>query len=570
MKDFHDRYLKGVGDLLQTIEQADADYLSVLTLQGRLAQAISETRQYGPTDSARAEIRSLCGIDELPETALPKIYHNLPQPDYGRFVGREQELTRIYELLSPTNRHFLVTIDGIGGIGKSALALEVAHRYLRDTTTLPEPERFDAIIWTSAKRTTLTAKGIVQRRQASRTLDDIYTTISITLEREDITRARLEEQPELVRRALTQQRTLLIVDNLETVDDEAVLTFLRELPAPTKAIVTTRHRIDAAHPVRLVGMPWDDAEVLIAQECDKKGMILADEQVRKLYNRTGGVPLALVWIIAQMGLGYSVEAMLHRLSQRSEDISRFCFEGAIERIRNTDAYKLLMALCLFATDASHEAVGYVSGLGEDALNEGLVMLKQMSLVDDVSGRVQMLPLTKLFTAFELERNKNFHWSAKQKRLEWALDIIAKYAGTHIEEGARYIEADYANIVEVIESCIQEGSTELAAKLTCQIAPLPYIRGEWTEAISLIQRALPDTETPCDPAIRADLLRQMGWILTNQGATGEGSRLLHESARLARNIDNLQILSDVHIRLGQAHMQEGEFGPANDFFCRHCA
>ncbi len=50
-----------------------------------------------------------------------------------------------------------------------------------------------------------------------------------------------------MRRALSQQRTLLIVDNLETVDDERVLTFIREVPEPTKVIVTTRHRLDVAY-----------------------------------------------------------------------------------------------------------------------------------------------------------------------------------------------------------------------------------------------------------------------------------------------------------------------------------
>jgi hypothetical protein len=95
----------------------------------------------------------------------PKVYHNLPQPDYGQFIGREEELKRVHELLSPNSRHFVVTIDGIGGIGKSALALEVAHRYLRDYDRLAPEERFEAIIWTSAKQTQLTVDGIVQRRQ---------------------------------------------------------------------------------------------------------------------------------------------------------------------------------------------------------------------------------------------------------------------------------------------------------------------------------------------------------------------------------------------------------------------
>jgi hypothetical protein len=204
------------------------------------------------------------------ESPKPKIYHNLPQPDYGRFVGREKEFAQVVRILRLRILTPLVTIDGIGGIGKSALALEVTHFYLRNFDRIPPEERFEAIIWTSAKQTVLSVEGIVQRRQALRTLDDIYTTIAVALQREDITRTRPEEQSEVVRNALIQQRTLLVVDNLETVDDEAVLEFLRELPAPTKAIVTTRHRIDVAYPVRLVGMPRDDAQELIAQESKKK------------------------------------------------------------------------------------------------------------------------------------------------------------------------------------------------------------------------------------------------------------------------------------------------------------
>ena len=56
MRDLNDRYLRGVNDLLQTIDPTDADYLTTLTLQCQLAQAISEIRQYGPTDSARVDI----------------------------------------------------------------------------------------------------------------------------------------------------------------------------------------------------------------------------------------------------------------------------------------------------------------------------------------------------------------------------------------------------------------------------------------------------------------------------------------------------------------------------------
>src|SRR6266704_6303807 len=56
-------------------------------------------------------------------------WHNLPQRTYTHFVGREAELQKLTQLLLPypRSRHFLVTLDGIGGVGKSALALDLAY-----------------------------------------------------------------------------------------------------------------------------------------------------------------------------------------------------------------------------------------------------------------------------------------------------------------------------------------------------------------------------------------------------------------------------------------------------------
>src|SRR5689334_7128455 len=96
-------------------------------------------------------------------------------------------------------------------------------------------------------------------------------------------------------RALSAQRTLLIVDNLETVDDEELLSFLRELPDPTKAIVTTRHRIDIAYAIRLTGMPREDALALMEVEAASRGIDLPPAACDDLFRRSGGVPLAIVW-----------------------------------------------------------------------------------------------------------------------------------------------------------------------------------------------------------------------------------------------------------------------------------
>lgn len=376
--------------------------------------------QTAPDDACHRDLATLAealesgiaasGVVELPDTgvlardAYRTIYHNLPQPDYGRFIGREEELAKVARILRPYphSQYALVTIDGIGGIGKSTLALEIAHRYLRSYEKIPPEERFDAIIWVSAKKNTLTTEGIKPRHQVLHTLDDIYTTISIVLRREDITRARAEEQFEVTRNALTCQRSLLIVDNMETVDDEGVMAFLHELPAPTKAIVTTRHRIDMAYPVRLVGMPETDAIKLILQECGKQSVRLSIENTNRLYARTGGVPLAIVWSIAQMGSGYEAERVLFYLGNPKSDIARFCFEGVVARIRNRISYKLLIAIALYPIMVTREALGYVTELAELDRDEGLVELERLSLVNRTSGRFDMLPLVRDYVYSDIE------------------------------------------------------------------------------------------------------------------------------------------------------------------------
>jgi tetratricopeptide (TPR) repeat protein len=558
MTDLNERYLKGVGDLLRVMEPTDIDYLTVLTLQGRLAQAIAEIRQYGPTDSARAEIarvtteldklslahldqsfRALCGIDELSGAAPPMIYHNLPQPDYGHFVGREQEMTKIYELLSPANRHFLVTIDGIGGIGKSALALEVAHRYLQEAASLPASERFDAIIWTSAKQTMLTAEGIIKRKHALHTLDDIYTTISVTLEREDITRARLDEQHEIVRKILTQQRVLLIVDNLETVDDETVLEFLRELPAPTKAIVTTRHRLDVAYPIRLAGMPWGEAKSLIVQECNKRGVTLIDNQAHKLYERTGGVPLALVWSIAQIGFGYSTETVLSRLGDPKGDIARFCFEGVVEHIRGTDAHKLLMALTLFATDADRDALGYVAGLGEDDLSrdEGLVVLEKLSLVNKRGERFALLPLTRSYSLYEVEYSTDFTQRATKRWMAQLTGLLKSKADWYWIEDQAVIMREGENFRGLLEWATSHGDYETALQVMRPSVMYLQYSGRRVEALKL---AL-DGKEVAGQAVKKDLGAWLcidaGWILSQQGAHEEAIEQIEEGIKEYKQLAN---------------------------------
>src|SRR5690606_38517610 len=95
------------------------------------------------------EIEGLASGDQVQKrTDLPP---NLPRRPY--FVGREPEMQTILQSLNPNSRTFIVGIEGIGGVGKSALAIEVSYRCI-------EAELFESVIWISAKESVLTLHGI--------------------------------------------------------------------------------------------------------------------------------------------------------------------------------------------------------------------------------------------------------------------------------------------------------------------------------------------------------------------------------------------------------------------------
>ncbi len=492
----------------------------VYSLQFQKITAESMKQQ---VDMQKVQIQSLVGVNEGVRQALlqltdaigerkllvagkelshPKVVNNLPHPDYEQLIGREEELDRIYKILRPypDSQSYLVSIDGIGGIGKSALALEIAYYYLHNYEQIAREERFDAIIWVSAKQNILTADGIQPRYQSLRTLNDIYTTIALTLQREEITQARASEQAEVVKKALKQQRTLLIVDNFETVSDDSVISFLRELPAPTKAVVTTRRRIDAAYPIRLVGLTQKDAGKLIQNECQKKGVELTRQDSDLLVVYTGGVPLALVWSISRLGYGMQFENLLSSLKGAKNDLTKFCFEEIVNGFQNPHSRYLLKSLGLFSKDANESALQHITKLSNQDFGDSLEETLVFGLVNKRSGRYSLLPLTKEFSlnlwltdspgapAFSMQ-------SVQQRLIDWYVKFVTRNEVEqrdrdveNTERKVKELDTEYDNFLSVTKLCEDNEDVENYARLVKSTAMYRYYKGLGRESFELCKSA----------------------------------------------------------------------------------
>ena len=498
-----------------------------------------------------------------------RIYHNLPQPDYGKFIGREAEISKIYKILEPypNSQHSIVTIDGIGGIGKTALALEIAIHYLLNYESIEIEHRFEAVIWTSAKSTVLTAEEIAPRRQIMRTLNDIYNAISVTLQRDDITQdISSSKKDELIRNALTRQRTLLIIDNLETVDDEAVINFLRELPAPTKAIVTTRHRLDVAYPIRLAGMPWEDAKGLIEQECEKKAVVLNADDSKRLYKRTGGVPLAIVWSIAQMGFGYKADSVLNRLGEPSSNISRFCFDGIIDRVKSKPAYKALLVISLCADSVSRETIGYVANLSEFDRDDGLVDLEKLSLVNKSSDRFSLLPLTKQFANYEFSKSDS-RQTLRERWINYFEERSKNYTSLHWNwTNYDWLLSEGNNILSIIDWAVTTSHGEIALSFARAALRFLDIKGHYSDLfdygkkLKMIASDIDDKRTGAWICIH-----WLSWFSSEHGNYNKGKQFVEEGYSFYKSINDTKGIIHAKNHIGRVFRQGQKFEEARISF-----
>ena len=122
----------------------------------RNPQRVDGTLEYSPPTNDRS-------FDEF------QIPAELPFPKNRRFCGREDLIDRIHEIFHPedagadvasytsSSTAKLVALHGLGGVGKTQIALEYAHRHERS---------YSAIIWVDARdRIVLESSGvqIVQR-----------------------------------------------------------------------------------------------------------------------------------------------------------------------------------------------------------------------------------------------------------------------------------------------------------------------------------------------------------------------------------------------------------------------
>jgi hypothetical protein len=460
------------------------------------------------------------------EYAEISVTHNLPRCQHVRLIGRENELKELKTFLSPRHRVGVICISGGGGVGKTALALEIAHECRKGTTKLPPEEQFAAIVWVTAKNVELLPAGQIERQPTFNDLEGVYRAIAELLDIPAVFRTSTRaEQTIIISRALTEHRILLVLDNLENIDDQELMIFLRDLPAPSKALVTTRHRIDVAAPVYLHMLNNDMAHELVLMECERHSLSLTEAQTDQLLKRTGGLPLAIIRTLGRMAWrGSSIETEIQQLNNTNNDIYDFCFSKTIALINPSNAYLMFLTLALFVDDVRREALGFVAGFGDDVFtrDEALSDLEVLSLCTKNSAHFGLEALTRTQALSELFANPVFATQARQRWVEWYVNYAREYGGPDEQElhlRYDYLEEEWGNILAAINWTVDHSDYDNAITLWRYVREFTHIYGYWTDRVRLLTWIILESHNRHDHQTMIDAMYDKAFTLSLTGPMG---------------------------------------------------
>jgi predicted ATPase/DNA-binding SARP family transcriptional activator len=483
-------------------------------------------------------------VDPLPAVPTP-------------LVGREEELQRLADLLRRPEVH-LVTVTGIGGIGKTRVAIEAARRL------------------GSAFRDGVFFVELLALRDPALVLDAVAQALDVAVR---------GEQPveQVLRERLRDRSTLIVLDNFEHLLDAApaVASALAQMPG-LKLLVTSvaALRVAAEHEFALEPLAHESAVELFVERARavRHDFALSAENVAavgELCRRLEGLPLAIELVAARTRL-LPPTMLLARLRGRL-DVPSAELRDLPARQRTLRAtidwsygvlepaeQRLLARLAVFTGGCTLEAIDAVCGAGDD-LVDLLGALADKSFLRRTGEQeprfwlletVREYALERLELSGELDERRRRHASyflALAERAE--PDLV----GPKQVELLDRLQADHENMRAAL-AWSAAGDVALHCRLAAALGRFWHVRGYVGEGYRILRGAV--ELGAGEPAwVRAKVLDRAAALALWHGRHDVAPALLEESTALYRRIGDSNGIAHSLLLLGTAAAFAGDYDRA---------
>ena len=464
-------------------------------------------------------------------------YTQVTSPLYGVpsnpiFVGRAGELRRVSQHLHGEHP---VVVWGAGGIGKTALAIEVAHR---------QSYRFPAgVLW-------LDCRG-------GPPLDTLLNRLGAFCGLEGIEQVEPDRKEATVRRALAglDARCLLVWDNAEDVwGDRAVRQFVRQrLPANCQALLTTRANPEQPMWPTVELPPLADAAMTalffsLASAAGVKVGVQADlDAIPRVIGWLEGHPLAMTLVVRLMRKR-GIRRVWHDLQQRPLKGIEAAFALSYERLAALQR-RLFARLSVFTIPFEWEAAEALLP-GEPGVDEALDVLVQRALVMFDGARYGYHGLLRQYAYGKLDDPRPVHRLAAEY-----LDAKLKDKGGTPEEALE--EVDQWEKAKAWE--------DFARNASALVGSLDQL-GYWGEIQTRLERALAAVRERLDgPKLEAALLGDLGTIALKSAEWERAIEMYERSLETKERVGDVHGMAQTWGNLGSVYLQKGEWDRAIEFY-----
>ena len=250
------------------------------------------------------------------------VIHNIPKLycDEVEFIGRKEELYKLKELMNNQTKP-IISVIGEGGVGKTALVLKLLNDYLKDNNS-----PFEIILWVSFKMTTLEGISFVEIDDSIKSISGMYNEINDFIGGKTLSSA--DELIELSK----QFKTLLVLDNLETINASELKNFFYLFSNHGKILTTSRIGVNEQE-VRflLQGLSHNDVIAYTSELLEYYKLtnlfVGSKDRVRfaeKLFNN----PLVIKWAIRSLNCGEKLSNIYDNII----DAVNFCMSNVYDKL----------------------------------------------------------------------------------------------------------------------------------------------------------------------------------------------------------------------------------------------
>ncbi len=506
-----------------------------------------------------------------------RIAHNLPALPRG-VIGREVELARLATQLAG-NETRMISISGIGGVGKSTLALAAAQ-HAKDNL---HQRFFDGVFWVRAEGLKTTAEcanaiatavgfhpdlaGRSQPRdQMLNWLRDkralvVIDDLDVLLSHDQSTNEGLDHLG--IRQFLhdvyhqAQQATLLLTSREQLGLDMDMSSMLEGLGIPA---------VDGAglaEPYAAVQLFEDEARRQLAGQRSVAAMRGAAHKIARL---TEGLPLALQMAAGLLpahagdanGVALAIEKNYRILQRQDLNVSarhrsiQAVFEASWQRL-SAPEQAALSALSTFAGGFDPAAAAAVAQATPELLQslfrKALVQLSHAAIAN---GRFGLHALLRQFCLAKLEANA-LH--AAEVRQRFATHFAGLAGGS---ADWRTFADDWANMLQALRHAHGSAHWQLVCELANGMSERWYAAGRYTDVREGLALACGAAETLGDTRALVRFLAQRGRACVRQADYAEADGYFAQALALGTRLMDAQSLGLVYYERAQGGIETGGY------------